>query len=125
MNGSEPLGERIGDDRRVAGVGHDQEPRLGQPVDDQVVDDPAVRRADHRVVGPPDGQARWVGHEGRGERGPGVRTLDVELAHVRQVEQADPFADGAMLLDDRAVLHRHQPAAELDQACAELAVQYR
>ena len=38
----EALGERVGDDRGVAGVGDDQEPRVGQAVDDQVVDDPAV-----------------------------------------------------------------------------------
>ena len=82
----------------------------------------AVGHADHRVVGAADGQARRVRDEGGREGGAGVRTLDVELAHVRQVEQADALADGSVLLEDRAVLDGHQPAAELDQPRAEVAV---
>ena len=77
--------------------------------------------ADHRVVGPPDGEARRVRDERGGERRPGRRALHVQLAHVRQVEQPDPLADGPVLLDDRAVLDRHQPAAELDQPRPEVA----
>ncbi len=118
----ESLGEGVGDDRRVAGVGDDQEAVLAEAVDDQVVDDPAVGRADHRVVGATDGQARRVGDERRRECRAGLGALDVELAHVRQVEQPDPLADGPVLLDDRAVLDRHQPAAEFDQPRAERAV---
>src|SRR4029079_12180449 len=37
-------------------------------------------------------------------------------------EEADPLADGAVLLDDRAVLDGHQPAPELDEPCAKLAM---
>ena len=51
----------------------------------------------------------------RGQGRPGFRALDLELAHVRQVEQPDPLADRPVLLDDRAVLDRHQPATELDE----------
>ena len=49
--------------------------------------------------------------------------VDVELAHVRDVEEADPLADGPVLLEDAGVLDRHLPAAEVDQLRAELAVQ--
>ena len=118
----ESLGEGVGDDRGVAGVGDDQEAVLAQAIDDQVVDDPAVGGAHHRVVGATDGQARRVGDERRRERQAGFGALDEELAHVRQVEQPDPFADGPVLLDDRAVLDRHQPATEFDQPRAERAV---
>ena len=47
------------------------------------------RARNHRVVRPPDGQARRVRDEGRGQGEAGLRALDVELAHVRQVEQPD------------------------------------
>ena len=61
----EPLGQRVRDDPRVRRVGDDHEPVLGEAVDDQVVDDPAVRGADHRVVGTPDGERRRIGDQRR------------------------------------------------------------
>ena len=87
----EAFGQRVRHDRRVARVGDDQEAGLAEAVDDQVVDDPAVGRADHRVLGAPDGQARRIGHERGRQRLAGVRAHDVQLAHVRQVEQPDPL----------------------------------
>ena len=45
--------------------------------------------------------------------------LEPELAHVREVEQADGLADGPMLLADAAVLERHEPAAEVRHLGAE------
>ena len=63
----EPLGERVRHDPRVRRVGDDHEPVLGQAVDDQVVEDPAVGGADHRVVRPAHGEGRRVGHERAGE----------------------------------------------------------
>ena len=56
----EPLGQRVRHDRGVARVGDDEEARLAEPVDDEVVDDPAVVGADHRIVGAPDREARRV-----------------------------------------------------------------
>ena len=90
-----------------------------EPVDDEIVDDAAVGRADHRVVGPALLQRRRIRDEGEGEGVAGVRALDEQLAHVRQVEEAGPLADGAVLLEDAGVLERHQPAAELDELRAE------
>ena len=86
-----------------------------EPVHDQVVDDPAILGADHRVLGPADRQGA-VGPtraQRRGHRRPPA--IDEEFAHVRQVEQAGPFADRPMLVEDPAVLDRHQPATELDE----------
>ena len=50
-----------------------------------------------------------------GQGGTRVGAFHEELAHVRQVEQAGPFPDRPMLLEDAPVLDRHQPAAELDE----------
>ena len=106
----------------VAGVGDDHEPVLGEAIDDQVVDDAAVGRTDHRVVGAPDGERRRVRDQRAGKRRCRPRALDEQLAHVREVEQADPLADRAMLLEDRRVLDRHPPAGELDHPGAEAGV---
>ena len=48
-----------------------------------------------------------------------LRTLDLELAHVGHVEDATVAADGEVLRDDALVLHRHLPAGEGNQPCAE------
>ena len=42
--------EGVAHRRRVRGVGDDHEPLLAEAIDDQVVEDAAVREADHRVV---------------------------------------------------------------------------
>ena len=42
----------------------------------------------------------------------GTASLDNQLAHVRNIENADAVSDGLMFLDDARVLHRHEPAAE-------------
>ncbi len=111
----DPLGEQVADQGSVAGVGHDQEPLLGQAVDDQVIEDPAVRGADHRVVGPADREAGRLRDDGRGQRLGRLGPLDEQLAHVGQIEQAGPLADGPVLLEDAGVLERHLPAAERGQ----------
>ena len=61
-------------------------------------------------------------HERVAERGGCAGTLDVELAHVREVEEAGALADGPVLLEDPRVLERHEPPAELDELRAERAV---
>ena len=47
------------------------------------------------------------------------RPLDLELAHVRDVEDAGVGAHGAMLLDHALVLDRHLPAGEGNHPRAE------
>ena len=118
----EPLRQRVRDGSRVRGVGDDHEPVLGQAVDDEVVEDPAVRGADHRVVGTPDRERGRVADEGAGEGGACVLALDDQLAHVGQIEQPGRRSDRPVLLDDPRVLDRHQPARELDDLRAQALV---
>src|SRR5690606_9971801 len=55
--------------------------------------------------------------------GLGAWAAQVDLAHVRDVEEPDRGADLLVLLDDAAaVLQRHLPAAEVDELGAELGV---
>ena len=50
---------------------------------------------------------------------PSRRALDLDLAHVRDVEDAGVAADGPVLGDHALVLHGHLPARERDHARAE------
>ena len=116
----ESLDQRVRDDRaRSPAFATTRNRSSAEPVDDEVVDDAAVRRADHRVVGPPDGEGRRVADQCRGQGCACLGALDVQLAHVRQIEQAGPAPNSTMLLEDRAVLDRHEPATELDQTRTE------
>src|SRR5207247_2734422 len=47
------------------------------------------------------------------------RALDLDLAHVRDVEDAGVGAHGPMLGDDAFVLDGHLPPGERDHPCAE------
>ena len=87
-----PMVGRIADDQ-VAVIG---------AVDDQVVDDPAVGVAQHRVLGLARLQRAGVADHRVAGEGQALRTGDQHLAHVRQVEQADRAANGPVLVDDRA-----------------------
>ena len=119
---AQALRQGVRHDGRVAGVGDDEEPLVGQAVDDEVVDDAAVRGADHRVVGSTDREGWRIRDERGGERRTGVRPVDEQFAHVREVEQAAALADRPVLLEDARVLDRHEPAAELDEPRAEVFV---
>ena len=48
-----------------------------------------------------------------------LRPLDLDLAHVRDVEDAGVGANGAVLLDDALVLDGHLPAGERNHPCPE------
>ena len=48
-----------------------------------------------------------------------MHALDLELTHVRDVEDTAVGAHGAMLGDHAVVLHRHLPAGERDHARAQ------
>jgi hypothetical protein len=118
----EPMGQLVRHHRGVAGVRDHQEPLRPEPVDDQVVDHAAVGGDDHRVLGATHGERPGVRDQGRGQRITGVVALDEQLAHVRQVEQRGALPDRLVLLQDPGVLDRHEPAAELDEACARRAM---
>ena len=94
-------------------------PLVVQVIDDEVVDDAAVvaqharieRLAGLRELGDVVGEqaAQVVAH---------AVAAQVDHAHVRDVEHARVAAHGMVLLDLRAVVDRHVPAAEIDGAGA-------
>ena len=47
------------------------------------------------------------------EQAAGVRTGELEAAHVGDIKQADGLTDRLVLVDDRCVLHRHLPAGKV------------
>ena len=96
----------------VRGVADDQEAASSDAIDDQVVDDAAVRVAEHRVLRLARLERRRVGDQSAQRGRAGIRRRDQELAHVREVEQAGAPRDGAVLVDDRRVLDRHLAAGE-------------
>src|SRR2546421_10836197 len=97
----------------IRGIDDDKEP-LATPVNDEVVDDPALLVAEEVVLGlAVDERCNVVGDQVLEER---RRRLphDAEAAHVRDIEQAGGAADREMLVADGAGLLGHLPAAEID-----------
>ena len=96
---------------------------LGRAVDDdieilaaagrhQVVDDPAVIFEQQRIFGLHVGRcAEVAGHQGL-ERGIHAASVDQQLTHVADVEQAGILAGPQMLGDDAFILDRHLIAGE-------------
>ena len=103
----------------VRGVDDQQEPEFVELVDDEVVDDPAGIVRQQGVLRLADADLAEVVGERRLQQLGGARPLDLELAHVRDIEHAGVVANGAMLRDYALVLHRHLPAGEGDHARAE------
>src|SRR5207247_11473579 len=96
--------------------------RVANALDGGVVDDRPARLARERVVELAHRQGRDVVAGQTLERGEGAGPLDLELAHVAHVEEADGAAYRPVLLDDSGVLHRHLPAPERHHARAGLDV---
>ena len=107
------------DVRRV----HADQQRVGrEAVEGDVVDDAACLVAEQAVAHAADRERRDGPREqalGRLDR---RRALELDLAHVRDVEEPRALAHGGVLLEDRAVLHRHLEAGELDHARAQATV---
>jgi hypothetical protein len=106
----------------VRGVHAEEERVLGEPRHDDVVD-AASRVVQHQPVArPAEPESEDVaGHERVGSRRR-VAAREMDLAHVRHVEEAGALAHRGVLLEDRAVLDRHLEAREGDEARAEPAV---
>ena len=103
----------------VRGVDDEQVAAFLEAVHDQVVDDAAGLVREQRVLSAADVDLVEVVREERLEELARLRPLDLELAHVRDVEDAAVLADGAVLGDDPLVLDRHLPAGERHHARAE------
>ena len=99
----------------VGGVGDDQVAVVAEPVGEEVVEDAAVVLAEAGVLGAADLDLGDVVGEHVLEEGERARPLDLDLAHVRDVEHAGVRAHRQVLLPHPLVLHRHLPAGERHQ----------
>jgi len=102
-----------------AGVDDHPVPLVVHVVDDQVVDHAAVLAQHARVERLPAlRELRHVVREQPAQVVAYARAAKVHHAHVRDVEHAGVAAHRMVLLDLRAVIDRHVPAAEVDHAGA-------
>ena len=102
--------------RRVARVDDQSVDVVTVAVDEDVVENAAGVVAHQAVADLSDGE---VVHSARYEMAEDSRRVgpcELQPPHVRNVEQPGGFADGVMLVHDAGVLHRHLPAAELNDA---------
>ena len=103
----------------VRRVRDDQVAVLVESIDDQVVDDPAGLVREQRVLRVTATELVDVVGEHRLQQVARGRPLDLELAHVRDVEDAGIRAHRLVLLDHALVLDRHLPSGKRDHARAE------
>ena len=80
---------------------------------------PPLLVREQRVLGLADLELVDVVREQRLEQLARMGPFDVDLAHVRDVEDAAVLAHGAVLGDDALVLHGHLPAGERHHPRAE------
>ena len=106
----------------VRGV-HDHQDVIGAgAVHDDVVDDRAALVAQKPIPRLSDGEPGDVARDEPIDGGQRCRSLEVELSHVREVEEARGLAHGAVLGHDPGVLDGHLVARERHHARAETAV---
>ena len=103
----------------VPGIDDQDEPAALDAVDDQVVDDPAALVRQKRVLGTADVDLVDVVREQPLERRRHLRALELEPAHVRDVEHSAVLAHCPVFGNDALVLDGHLPAGEGHHACAE------
>jgi hypothetical protein len=96
----------------VGGVGDRQEPIGRDAVGEEVVEHAAVVAAQDRVLRAADGDVLDVVGQQALEQVRGLRPARLDLAHVRDVEDAARGAHGHVLVADPAVLHGHLPPGE-------------
>ena len=98
-------------DVRVRRVDDQQEPARVELVDDQVVDDPAALVRQQRVLRLADARSgRGRSRAATARSSLRARPLDLELAHVRDVEHAASLAHGAVLRRSRPRTARASPS---------------
>ena len=99
----------------VRGVDDHQEMVVGHLVDQQVVHERALRRHQARVVDLPDLEPRRVVARDPLHGGQGIRTRDLDLTHVADVEHPSPRAHRQVLCGDAGVLDGHLPSSKRHQ----------
>ena len=102
----------------VGGVDHEQVVRRTEAIDQQVVDERPLGRGQRRVLNLPDLQLAGIVAGDVLDRGQRVFAGNLDLAHVRHVEQARRGAHGQVFGRDARILDRHVPAAKRNHAGA-------
>ena len=100
----------------VRGVYAPKSRLLGDPIAGDVIDDSAIFVAQQPVLDLPRFKPRQAAAEepiGDGDR---IRSLELDLAHVGDVEQSSGFADRAVFCADGRVLDGQLVAAKFDHA---------
>src|SRR5690606_16233992 len=116
------LADPVPDLRGVRGI-HHQPVTVREAVDEAVVQDAAVLLADRRVVGLAHVELRGVVRGDELDEAERVIAPDLELAHVRDVEQTGARAHGLVLGDDAGrILNGHFEAGERHELRAGLPV---
>ncbi len=105
--------------RCIRRVRHHEESLRLESVDDQIFDHPTALVQDEVVEGLAHRRLRQVVRDDALQHADRAGTGDVDLPEVREIEQTDPFADGAVLGERPLVLDRHEPAGERAELCAE------
>src|SRR5207302_1112170 len=113
--------EVVDDPLAVPGVDDDDD-RLGERVEDDVVEREALLVDDDRVAGHAGLGARDGLRDEGFEEGRAVLAREAEAAHVLEVEEARLRPHGLVLGDDARVVDGHLPATELDHASPEALV---
>jgi hypothetical protein len=110
----------VGTDLCPVGCVANYQPLLGgPPVDDEIVQNRSALVATTRVERLAVGELRSVVRDQGIDGTPGPRSRQLELAHVRDVEDPSRPPHSLVLLDDAAVLHWHREARERDHAAVE------
>ena len=94
-------------------IDHQQVARVGDAIDDQVVDHAAVVVEQKGVLALAHGEPVEVVRQQPVQPCRRARAFGKKLAHVRDVEHPEIAAHRVVLGDDPAVLHRHRPPAEI------------
>ena len=85
-------------------------------VNDEVVANAAALVQQNRVAGFAGTDAVQVAGDQPLQRILGIGTFEAQHSHVGNIEHADPFANGLVLLDQAAELNRHLPAGKRHHA---------
>ena len=93
--------------------------RRPESIDEQVVDERPFGRRQAGVLNLADLQLRRIVRGDVLDRLERALAGNLDLAHVRDVEQSGRGANRHVLGGDAGVLHRHVPAAKRDHASAE------
>src|SRR4029453_13467305 len=88
-------------------------------IDDQIINDSTALVKKKSVLA--SAHIEFVDVFGQNDVQPIVRSgsFDNQLSHVRNVENADVVSHGPMFVHNARVLHRHEPARERNDFCAQ------